>query len=166
MSNPLLRPNDPRFRQPALHNEAGKNRFAEEAAAKPGADAQGGDVFAATSGESRPFEARFEAQQPPRTRLLFVLGGLGWIAAAIGVLAILGQTEIGWICPLLGLGPAGGSLLLAHEDVKAIRVGAMDERYRQPTRLAWWLGLFGLVACAAIVGSMIYRQMAFLPDVL
>jgi hypothetical protein len=166
MSNPLLRPNDPRFRQPELRDEAGKNRFADEAAVQEGVEALGGDAFAAPGEEARPFDPRFEAQQPPRTGLLFVLGGLGWIGVAFGVLALLGMTETGWICPLLGLGPAAASLLLAREDLKAIRLGAMEERHRPATRLACWIGLIGLVACAAIVGSMIYRQMAFLPDVL
>lgn len=165
MSNPLLKPNDPRFRQPAMRDQAGTNRFGEEAEPSNEKIAVG-DAFATTSGDARPFDPRYEAQQPSRSGILFVLGGLGWIGAAVGVLALLEWTATGWICPLLGLGPAGAAALLAWEDLKAIRVGAMADQNHPATRLALWCGLLALVACAAIVGSMIFRQMAFLPDVL
>ena len=165
MSNPLLKPNDPRFRQPAMRDEAGANRFGEQAD-DSGESKTGGDAFATTSDEARPYDPRYEAQQPSRWGMLFVLGGLGWTGAAIGVLALLEWTATGWICPLLGLGPAGAAALLAWEDLKAIHVGAIAAQHRSATRLALGFGLIALAACAAIVGSMIYRQMAFLPDVL
>jgi hypothetical protein len=166
MSNPLLKPNDPRFRQPELRDESGQSRFAEEPAAKASDSAERSDVFAAAKGEARPFDPRYEAQQVPRTGLLYLLGGLGSIGAAIGVLALLGLTDTGWICPLLGLGPAGAAWLLAWEDMKAIRTGAMTEQARPAVRLAMSIGLLAFFACAAIVASMIYRQMTFLPDVI
>lgn len=165
MSNPLLKPNDPRFRQPAMRDEAGTNRFGEEV--EQGSEGRpGGDAFATASGDARPYDPQYEVQQPARSGMLFVLGGLGWIGAAVGVLALLEWTATGWICPLLGLGPAAAAALLAWEDLKAIRAGAMADQNRLATRLALWCGLLALVACAAIVGSMIFRQMAFLPDVL
>jgi len=167
MSNPLLRPNDPRFRQPELRDEAGQNRFADEGTLATGENAERAGPFAAAAeGESRPFSPRYEAQQPPRTGLLYLLGGLGWAGAGVGVLALLDIAAVGWIAPLLGLGPAGAAWLLAWEDLKAIRVGAMTEEARAGVRLAMWIGLGACIACAAIVGSMIYREMTFLPDVL
>jgi hypothetical protein len=167
MSNPLLRPNDPRFRQPEMRDEAGQNRFADETAAAAGEDAEQASPFAAAAeGDARPFSPRYEAQQPARNGLLYLLGGLGWAGAAFGVLALLDIVAVGWIAPLLGLGPAGAAWLLAWDDAKAIRVGAMTGDARAGVRLAMWIGLGACIACAAIVGSMIYREMTFLPDVL
>jgi len=166
MSNPLLKPEDPRFRPLEFRDEAGQNRFGEEEAAKAGVDSKSGDAFATASGDARPFEPRYEAHQVPRTALLYLLGGMAWTGAAIGAVALAGLIPAGWICPLLGIAPAGAAWFLAWEDLKSIRTGAMDEEARPATRLAMWIGLLGLLACAAIVGSMIYREMPFLPDVL
>jgi hypothetical protein len=124
------------------------------------------DAYAAAPGDATPFEPRYEAHQTPRTALLYLLGGMAWTGAAVGVVALSGLIPAGWICPLLGIAPAGAAWFLAWEDIKAIRTGAMAEEARPATRLAMWIGLLGLLACAAIVGSMIYREMPFLPDVL
>ena len=166
MSNPLLKPNDSRFHPLELRDEAGQNRFAEESAAPAGVDSKPGDAFATASDDARPFEPRYEAHQAPRTALLYLLGGMAWTGAAIGVVALSGLIPAGWICPLLGIAPAGAASFLAWEDLKAIRTGAMAAEVRPATRLAMWIGLLGLLACAAIVGSMIYGEMPFLPDVL
>ncbi len=55
---------------------------------------------------------------------------------------------------------------MAHEDLKAVRVGAIIAAAQAPTRHAFWLGLTALIACAGIVAPMIVQQMHFLPDVL
>jgi hypothetical protein len=113
----------------------------------------------------RPFVPQFEVQQRSRATLLFWLGGFGWFAAALGAISFTGVFDIGWVSPLLGLAPAAAAWFLAYEDLKAIRVGAIDAAARPRTWHAYWLGLTGLVACAAIIGAMIYHQMRFLPDV-
>jgi hypothetical protein len=170
MSNPLLRPEDPRFRRPDVRDGEGKNRFADDQAPAEGDAGTPSppptDVFAASaSGEERPYLPRYNAQQPGRPSLLLLLSGLGWLAAAGGILALLGLLDMGWIAPLLGLGPAAAAWLLAYEDLKAIQVGAVDHQVGPRTRHALWLGLTGLLLCLAIVAAMVYRQMNFLPDV-
>jgi hypothetical protein len=165
MSNPLLRPNDPRFQKPELRDAEGKNRFSEgkQQTESPDRDA---DVFAAAAAnEKRPFEPRYEAQQEPRTWLLFLLGGLSWVAAGIGTFSLTGLLDLGWISPLAGLIPGGAAWFLAYEELKAIRVGAITANARSQTLYAFWLGLTGLLACVGIVAAMIYREMHFLPDV-
>jgi hypothetical protein len=166
MSNPLLRPNDPRFQKPDVRNAAGKNQFGESqqtAVTPPG----GSEVFAAAaSDEARPFVPRYEAQQQPRTGLLLLLGGLAWASAAVGTLSLAGLLSLGWICPLLGSGPGAAAWFLAYEDLKALRVGAITADAQAQTRHAFWLGLTGLLACLAIVAAMIYRRMNFFPDIL
>jgi hypothetical protein len=165
MSNPLLKPNDPRFQQPAVRDSDGQNRFSDSA---PKAAAPAGrDVYApAASDDERPFAPEYTAQQRPRFQLLLVLGALGWLAAVVGAVSLTGIFDIGWLAPLLGIGPAAAGWLLAYEDLKAIRVGAIAAAARQPTRHAFWLGLTALIACLGIVAAMIFQQMHFLPDVL
>src|SRR5205814_10361373 len=114
--------------------------------------------------EERPFVPRYEVQQQPRTGLLLLLGGLAWAAAVVGVASLAGLLSLGWISPLLGAGPGAIAWLLAHAELKAIRVGAIAAEARSQTRHAFWLGLSGLLICLAIVAAMIYRRMNFFPD--
>ena len=77
MSNPLLKPNDPRFQKPDIRDTVGKNRFADGSQQQnPPAGAE--DVFSAATDEARPFVPKYEAQEHSRPTLLFVLGGVGW----------------------------------------------------------------------------------------
>jgi hypothetical protein len=163
MSNPLLKPNDPRFEKPEIHDTAGKNRFGEDepAAGSPPST----EVYAAASeGQARPFVPQYEVQQHSRPVVLFVLGAMGWCAAAIGVISLTGVFDIGWIGPLLGVIPAGGAWLLSHEELKQISVGVIAAEARGKVQHAYWLGVTALVACVAIVAAMIYHRMNFWPD--
>jgi hypothetical protein len=165
MSNPLLKPNDPRFQKPEIRDPQGANRFGEhgQPAAAPTDEIE---IYAASaSDEARPFEPRYEAQQQPRTGMLLLLGGLAWAAGAIGALSLTGFFDMGWLFPLVGLGPGAAAWFLANEELKAIRVGAVTADARSQTRHAFWLGLTGLLACLGVVFAMIYRQMNFLPAV-
>lgn len=166
MSNPLLRPNDPKFQRPDLRDEAGQNRFSEDSAPEADPPAETANNYATAAGDVRPFEPRYEVQQQARTGLFYLLGGLGYAGMAVGLLALLRIFTTGWIAPLLGLAPAAAAWLLAWEDLKAIRAGAIAEDARPGLRLAMWLGLLAFFACASVVASMIYREMTFLPDVL
>jgi hypothetical protein len=163
MSNPLLRPNDPKFQQPEIRDNEGKNRFAE-AADKHSSAQETTDIYAVAPGdEPRPFVPQYEVQQRSRANLLLILGGLGWAAALIGGISLTGIFAIGWLAPLLGIFPAGGAWFLAHEEIRAIRSGAIAPQALSPTRHSYWLGVTGLLACLAIVAAMIYREMNVLP---
>ena len=166
MSNPLLRPNDPRFRKGEIVDSEGKNVFGDEAQTSAAPD-NNGEVYAASAaGEERPYSPTYEVQQPPRSGLLLLLAALGWTGAIIGAISFTGFFASGWICPLLGVGPAAAAWLLAHEDLKALSLDAIAPAARPQTRLAKWLGVFALIACLAVVGMMIYQGMRFLPDFL
>lgn len=163
MSNPLLRPNDPRFQRPDVYTAEGKNPFGESAAKNsPAAE---GDVYAASAAdEAQPYTAKYLVQQQSRAGLLIFLGGAAWGAAAVGAFSFSGWFDIGWLAPLLGVGPAGAAWFLAHEELKAIQAGAVASSAKEPARHAFWLGLTGLLACIAVVATMIYQQMHVLPD--
>ncbi len=166
MSNPLLRPNDPRFQKPSIQDEAGRNRFGDDQPATP-SPPEAGELFAAAPSEDRrPYAPKYEAQQAPRVRLLTTLAAIGWACGLGGAVSLTGWLMMGWLLPLLGVGFSMTAWLLAHQDLRAIESGAMDASSRPPTRHAFWLGLLGLTICVAVVAAMIWRQMAVLPDFL
>jgi len=168
MSNPLLRPNDPRFNKPEIHDPSGRNRFCESEQPDTAATeaVSSGSQYAASAGDApRPFVPTYEVQQQPRTALLLLLGGLAWAAAVVGVGSFGGLISLGWISPLIGAAPGAVAWALAHAELKAIRAGAIEAGAQSQTRHAYWLALSGLLLCLAVVAAMIYRRMNFLPDV-
>src|SRR5438552_9392487 len=103
MSNPLLRPNDPRFQKPEIRDPEGKNRFSEGSNEQISL-AGGDEVYSsAATEEARPFLPQYEVQQHSRPTLLFVLAGVGWGAAFVGAFSLTGVFDVGWISPLLGV---------------------------------------------------------------
>jgi hypothetical protein len=168
MSNPLLRPNDPRFQKPSLADETGRSRFAEESAASdppsPGEEAgHAGNVFAAGS-EAAPYRPRYEVTQRGRSGLLLFLASLGLLGILGGTLHLLGIFGTGSLAPAMALVPAMAAWYLAHSDLEAIRQGAMDESHRPATRLAWWIAVLGFLGSASLLATMIYQQLDILPS--
>jgi len=163
MSNPLLRPGDERFRRPQLADEQGKNPFAE--AGGPQGQAAAADAFAVSGAEdARPYVPQYGVQQEPRPRLLLALGSLGWLGALLGGVSLVGLYDTGWICPLLGVGPAAAGWLLAHSDLKAIEAGAIDASAHRLVSRGLWLGVTALVACLAATVGMIFLERGLLPE--
>jgi hypothetical protein len=166
LSNPLIRPNDPRFQKPSIVDAAGQNRFGEgQAAGDAAGAAASSDAFAAgTSDEAHPYQPQYEVTQKSRSGLLLGIACLGFAGALVGVIALVDLFPSGYFATLISVIPAATAWLLAYSDLKTMRLGAMDDSGRQRTLLAYWLGLLGLIACVAIVATMIWREMNFLPD--
>jgi hypothetical protein len=172
MSNPLLRPNDPRFQKPSITDAQGQNRFAESAeGTQPSSDAANaatgaGSQYVSPASEQQPYQPRYEATQPGRAGMLISLASFGLAGLFIGGLHLIGVFPFGWIIPLIATVPSAAAWLLAHEDLKAIRLGAIDEARSQQTRFAYWLGVLALLGCLGVLATMIYRGLSFLPDLL
>ena len=172
MSNPLLKPNDPRFHRPVLQDSEGRSRFSDpaddssaDAAPSPPADA---NIFAArahATGE-RPYQPQYETTHRHRGGLLLTLAILGLSGAAGGATALAGLQLLGWLFPLLALCPAMIAWLLSVSDLKAMATGAMDPSGRSITQLALWLGVAGIFACLGVVAAMIWLGISLLPDVI
>ena len=85
MSNPILKPNDPRFARPAITDGQGKNRFGDpEQVAEPADEVK--DVYTATpAGGEQPYQPRYETTAPSRGVWLLILAviGLGGVALAL-----------------------------------------------------------------------------------
>jgi len=164
MSNPLLKPNDPRFQKPEIRDDAGQNRFGEAQPAK--AKSQDGEsVFAAGAGDdARPYEPKYEAQQASRVFLLTTLAAIAWLCGVFGSISLTRFLSLGWILPLLGIVPAAAAWLLAHEELRTIQTGAIDESARPAARRAYWMGFLGLVICLGVMAAMIWQGLTFLPN--
>ena len=163
MSNPLLRPNDPRFQRPPLHDGQGNNVFADPEAPVPAEPADGqplaarpvpvetANVFAAPAADGGPgptYQPQFETTQQHRGILLLVLAVIG--LAGSGSLA-LAATGFAWgLVGLLGIVPAATAGLLAMADVKAMHRGAIDSSGLVQTRLAMWLAAAAVAVYAAV----------------
>jgi hypothetical protein len=163
MSNPLLRPNDPRFSRPNITDDAGKNRFAEpdEAKAVEGSQ-QTASVFAAGSAADKPYQPRYETTANSRGVYLLALAILGLAGVGTGFSSLVGWS-LGWVFPLVSLVASATAWLLAYQDLAAMKSGAMDDEGRTMTRVAMWMGFGGLLAGIASVGTMIWAGLSLLP---
>jgi hypothetical protein len=159
MSNPLLNSKDPRFQRPDIRDSAGQNPFADQNLSPDQAPPASTVYAVVNADEVKPFTAQFPIQQTSRAGLLLFLGGISWGAAAVGAFSFTGWFDAGWLGPLLGLGPAGAAWFLAHEELKAIRAGAISADAEPQARHAFWLGLTGLIACIGIFVAMICSAM-------
>ena len=164
MSNPLLRPNDPRFQRPPLRDAAGNNVFADPEAPVQAEPADGqplpanpvpdhpDNLFLAPAADTGPepaYQPQFETTQPHRGVLLLVLGVVG-LAGSGGVALVM--TGFVWgLIGLLGIVPAATAWLLGLADVKAMRSGAMEPSGLVQTRVAMWLGAAGVIVCFGVV---------------
>ena len=177
MSNPLLRPNDPRFQPPPLRDDAGNNLFADpdapvqaEAAdgqpvATPPPTAAADHLFAppsAVAGEDQAYQPHYETTHPHRGFLLLVLAVAGLAGDTAFLLLFTGG--IFGLVGLVAIVPAGIAFVLGRADLAGIRQGAIDPSGRQLTLIALWLGLAGCVfyvaelATAAAFIGLIARQ--------
>ena len=178
MSNPLLRPNDPRFQRAPLRDAAGNNVFADPDAPVPAAAADGAplparvveptadDVFAsptALDAGQPSYQPIYETTHPHRGTLLLVLALLG-LAGNGPFLLLLAGTSFG-LLGLLAIVPAATAFLLARADLAALRQGAIDPAGRSKTALAWGVGLAATAiyaAALAAIGLSIYFEMLVL----
>src|SRR3954452_9588612 len=131
MSNPLLRPGDPRFVRPGPVDAQGKNAFAEsEPANKSPADEKrlqtaGGNLYS-PSIENSPYQPHYELSQQHRGRLLLALAVIGLLLDAVGIASLVGVFVMGWMFSALGIVPSACAWLLGMNDLRAMELGAMD----------------------------------------
>ncbi|MFN0020639.1 MAG: hypothetical protein ACKVP0_20465 [Pirellulaceae bacterium] len=163
MSNPLLKPNDPRFTKPSLTDAAGRNVFAEgtgnevvAASAVDGSSATLDDNIYRSSADSAPYQPRFEVSQGHRGVLLLVLATTGLVGSLLGFASLSGLWVLGWVFSFLSVVPAACAMGLGWQDLRAIRVGAMDPMGRNLTQIAFWLGSLGVFFSVAMDAAVIY----------
>ncbi len=161
MSNPLLRPDDPRFQKRSLTDAAGNNLFADPDGVVPAetADGQpvtGGSNLFAPSTDETPYQPHYVTNQAHRGMTLMTLAILGLLGMFFGFFAFTGLFMAGWMLCVLGLAPATAAWLLGMQDLRSMRLGAMDSAGIVATRLSCYLGLAGLIGCLTCIGLVIY----------
>jgi hypothetical protein len=166
MSNPLLRPNDPRFQRLPIDDDAGKNRFGDDgqAQANAGNDPAAGSFASSTSGE-QPYQPRYETTAKSRAKLLTTFAMIGLGGALVGVLGATGLVSTGWVFPLCGSVASGTAMFLGYGDLREMTLGARDGTGRGATSTAMWLGLAGLAGCLGLVATMIWLGLSVFPDI-
>lgn len=168
MSNPLLKPNDPRFSKPSPFDIDGKNRFSEEKEVVPAAAVNADGTTAADdnlysgSAESTPYQPRFEVSQGHRGTLLMVLAVTGLVGSLFGIASLAEIWVLGWVFSFLAIIPAGCALGLGWQDLRAIRMGAMDPSGRNQTQIAFWLGALGVFSSVAMDAVVLYFVINFM----
>lgn len=176
MSNPLLRPGDPRFQRPPLRDGAGNNVFADPDAPIPAEAADGqplpptprsenaDNLFAppsATTEVGPVYQPQYETTHAHRGILLLVLAIVG--LAGDGALLLIFTGSLFGLTGLAAIVPAGIAFLLGRADLAGMGQGAVDPAGRPQTQVAMWLGLagavlyFAILAVAAVFVGLIVR---------
>lgn len=168
MSNPLLRPNDPRFTKPSLLDAEGKNLFSEgnevvpaSAVNEDGSTVADENVYAPSAVDA-PYQPRYEVSQGHRGALLMVLAITGLMGALLGISSLAGWWVLGWVPAFLAIVPSGCAMGLGWQDLRAMRMGAMDPQGRNMTQLAFWLGALGTFASLAMDAVVLFFVIYFL----
>lgn len=165
MSNPYIRPNDPRFQREPVVDEHGINRFADPVEAQPidaelspdepiaaqpadSPNAAAHPMYASPQLSATPaYQPEYVSGQPSRQRLILSIGGSALVAAASA--AVSWAVDSDWrmllipICLIL----AGTGWYLAADELSVIRKGGLDARFRPITRLGLAMNIV-----AALVG--------------
>ena len=172
MSNPLLRPNDPRFTKPNLLDAQGKNIFAEgkaidiaaaAAVNEDGSPATDENVYSG-SAASTPYQPRYEVSQRHRGTLLMVLACTGLVCSLCGVSSLAGWWVLGWVPSFLAIVPAGCAVGLGWQDLRAMRMGSMDPKGQNLTQMAFWLGALGGFSSLAMDATVLFFVINFLME--
>lgn len=157
MSNPLLKPNDPKFTRPSLQDAGGKNLFAEGGGTESNQpSASTNDNIYSSSAANVPYQPHYEVSQGHRGVLLLVLACTGLVGSLIGISSLTQMWVLGWVFSLLAIVPACCALVLGWHDLRAIRMGAMDPRGRNLTLIAFWLGALGFFSSVAMDAVVLY----------
>ena len=171
MSNPLLRPNDPRFARPSPFDPDGTNKFSEakevvaaKAVNEDGSADPDDNLYSGGSAESSPYQPRYELSQSHRGVLLLVLAITGVLSSFVGLLSISGIWVLGWVFSVLAIVPAGCALGLGWNDLRAIRLGAMDPKGQNLTEIAFWLGALGAFTSLAMDATVLFFVIYFLME--
>lgn len=168
MSNPLLRPDDPRFQPRQVQQPDGTNPFSEGEALLDAAAAsqeRRDNVFAPPADDGgRPFVPHYELTADHRGGLLLALSSIGIIASLTGWLVIGGVMSVGWLFPLLGVVPAFTVVFMAYEDLKMMRLGGRDSAGRGLTRTALIISASSLVLLLTAIGLLIHWGVNWLPE--
>jgi hypothetical protein len=164
MSNPLIRPNDPRFQRQPITDEAGNNRFADESPVAPAAgDSQpdeASSVFAPPHSSGQTYQPEYVSGQPSRHRLI------QWLCASsisAIVLAFAALLLAHWsVYPLLLIAGmiSGLTWYTSADELSVIRRGGVADTHRTIARLGVVIGMAGVLLTVGVVYAALWGRVA------
>ncbi|ADB15189.1 hypothetical protein Psta_0501 [Pirellula staleyi DSM 6068] len=182
MSNPYLKPDDPRFQPKSPHDAAGNNLFADNeivsaqladgsAPSTAGSSTSSGNstpdnsnLFAASpAGSSLPFQPTYIAVGKPRIRMLVVLVGIGIFTGVIAPTLYFNGNNIGWGTMILGLPTTVTAIFIGYSDLRAMQLGAMHNDRIGIVRLIFYFAVAFTIIIALEIAGLIFAGMQFAP---
>ncbi len=156
MSNPLIRPNDPRFQRPSLTDETGANRFADDtpppaefADVQPGA----GSPYSTPQPSAEPaYQPEYVSGQPSRQSLIFSLTGSSVAALGGAAIAIWMAHWVTYPLLLIALPTAAVGWYTAADELSVIRKGGVGLQHRPAARFGLALG----IVCTLLALALAY----------
>jgi hypothetical protein len=160
MSNPLIRPNDPRFQRLPVRDESGKNRFSEEQAPPAEAAAEAPDLFASPQpggGPEPAYKPEYISRQPSRQRPMLLLAAISLSSDAAGAIAIWReQWTLCAIALFAGAVLGGVSWYLATDEFAHLKAGVLDEEHRSSAWAGVILASLGVLLALALAAGAVY----------
>jgi len=160
MSNPLIRPNDPRFQRQPVTDEAGLNRFSDDAPipAVP-ADQPNPEVSAYASpqhSEQPAYRPEYVSGQPSRHRLIQLLSASSISAFVLSAIAF--WLEYWGVYPLVLVAGmiSGLTWYTSADELSVIRRGGVDDTHRTLARLGLAIG----ITCTLLTVGVVYAAVA------
>ncbi len=164
MSNPLLKPDDPRFRPKQIVQPDGGNPFSEGEAvleATGEAGPRSTNTFASPTIEGgRPFIPQYEQTADHRGGLLLSLISVTFVGGLLGLF----YGWLGLVLPFLSIVPAVAVIFMASEDLKMMKLGGRDPAGRTLTIIALILAVVLTLIIATMIGLLVYWGVSFFPD--
>ena len=156
MSNPLIRPNDPRFQRQPLTDESGRNRFGDDTAlqAQPANDSPANDSAYASpvSSEQPAYQPEYASGQPSRQRLIQTLAASAASAIALSGIAVWLSHWTAYPLLLIALPTSGLAWYTAADELSVIRRGGLEASHRNFARIGLAVG----IACTLLTVGLLY----------
>ena len=161
MSNPLIRPSDPRFQRPPITDETGINRFSEDEPiqAQP-ADmpATEESAFAAPqSSDERAYQPEYATGQPSRHRLIQTLSASALTAVSVAALTLWIEHWTVYPMLLIALPTAILNWYVAADELSVIRRGGVNADHRTVARLGLAVGIACTLSAIGILFTAIQK---------
>jgi len=89
---------------------------------------------------------------------------MGVLGSFVGVTSLTGVWVLGWTFSALAIVPAACALGLGWQDLRAIRLGAMDPKGQNLTEIAFWIGALGVFTSLAMDAAVLFFVIYYLME--
>lgn len=161
-----LRADSSKFIKPSMVNEEGKSLFAETSAEPVAQDtSEDGAANPFTSSSQQrlgdvPYAPQFQTTMAHRGTFLIILATVSLVGQLAGILNIFFvYSTNAYMLPLVSFPLNLAISVLAFQDLRALRFGAMDQAGFSKTRLGYWIAM---LANFCFFGYVVYWLQSWL----